>query len=81
MSALTTITLVVAIMPRHVLLLTLTIATLIALVRLLIIRSRVLCVIRVCILSESRHEVAHVIAITLEPPELLLKGDKVIVLL
>ena len=75
-STLTTITLVIAIVPCHILLLALSTAVFLALVRLIIIRTRVLCIIRVRIFGESTHEVTHVLALALEPPSFCLRGGK-----
>ena len=75
----TTLTWVVISCP--VLLLTLAVAIYLTLARFLIIRTRILRAIRICIFSERRHELTHVLVRTLEPSKLLLKGQKVTILL
>ena len=57
------------------------IATLLPLPSLLIIRLRIFSAIRVGILDESRHELPHIIAITIKPPQFLLKGKEMTILL
>ena len=77
---LSTVTLLIAIIPCYILLLTLTAAILLALTRFIVIRTRVLCAIKVYIFSESSHEVSNVLASALEPPKLLLERHEVTVL-
>ena len=80
MYSLTTFTLFIGIIPCYILLLTLNAAIFLALIGFVIIRTGVFCIIRVCLLSERSHEVAHVLESALKPPELLVEGYKVTVL-
>ena len=62
-------------------LLSLCIATLLPLSSLLLIRLRVLSTIRVGVSDESHHELSHIIAVALKPPQLLLEGKEPTILL
>ena len=69
------------IMTCYILLLTLTIATFLPLIGFFLVRSGVLGVFKISILDESRHKLSHVIVVTFKPPQLLLEGCKVTILL
>ena len=64
-----------------IVLLPLCIAVLLPLASLLLIRLRVFSTIRVDVLDKSRHELSHIIAVVLKPPQLLFEGKEPTILL
>ena len=65
----------------RVMLVTLAVAVLLSLPCFFFIRQGILGTVRINILDHSRHQLAHVIAVTLEPPQILLQRFKTAIFL